>query len=227
MTKKAMEILSRAYDVKTEEIISQKCESQYDGIIERLPYVGGIRNFYTPIIIVNGWFVCMYKSMSSEGIEDDVIGYVISEATDELFDHIPGFLGKTVKGVVFSGFFRRFITRQAKKSQKMKYEYDWVYTVEFPKWGKKKEEREISLLFSECGVHKYYEQEESGALKKYCNFCDPQYSKRYDLGLDASRTMAQGCKECRLTFNNMRETVFPDNIVLMQKNAKSFLSIDT
>ena len=61
MTKRTKEILSLGYDAKTVEIISQKCESQYDSIIKRLPYVGGIRNFYTPIIIVNGWFVCMYK----------------------------------------------------------------------------------------------------------------------------------------------------------------------
>lgn len=224
MTKKAERLLSMNYDAETLKAITAGCESQYDGIIKRLPYVGGLRNFYTPIIIVNGWFVCVYKAMHAAGIEDDVIGYVISEATDELFDHIPGFLGKTVRRVVFSGFFKRFINRQAKESQKKKYDGDWVYTVDFSKWGGRKEEREASLEFSECGVHKYYENEGVEALKKYCNFCDPQYSVRYNLGLNADNTMAQGYEKCRLVFNNKRETKIPDNIANMNENAKKILA---
>lgn len=227
MTGKAEKLLAPHYDAKIITGITGGCEKQYDGIIERLPYVGGLRNFYTPIIIINGWFVCIYKAMKAEGIEDDVIGYVISETTDELFDKVPGLLAKRIRGIVFSGFFKRFISRQAGKSRKRKYAGDWVYSAGFPKWGRRDEEREVSLVFSECGVHKYYEAEGCEGLGKYCNFCDPQYSMRYGLGLDASHTMAQGYEECRLVFNNKRETVVPDNISQMNKNAKKKLNVSS
>lgn len=224
MTKKAERILAPYYDGEKISKISKNCIGHYDGIIERFPYIGGLRNFYTPIIIINGWFVCTYKAMHEQGIEDDVIGYVISTATNELFDRVPGIFGRRFKGIVFSWFFRKFITRQAEKSQKRKYPEDWLYTAEITKWGRRKEEREIKLTFDECGVHKYYEQEKCEALKKYCNFCDPQYSIRYKLGLDANHTMAQGCKKCVLAFNNKRETVLPDNIIQMNKKAQIHLS---
>ena len=224
MTAKVERILSPYYDDETIESIINDCAAQYDGVINRLPYIGGLRNFYTPIIIVNGWFVCTYKAMHEQGIEDDVIGYVISTATNELFDKVPGFIGRRFKGIVFSRFFRKFIRKQAEKSQKRKYPEDWLYTAEITKWGRRKEEREIKLTFDECGVHKYYEQEKCEALKKYCNFCDPQYSIRYKLGLDANHTMAQGCKECVLAFNNKRETALPDNIIQMNKKAQIHLS---
>lgn len=223
MTKKAERILLAYYEEEEVNIIFQNCAGMYDEIIERLPYLGGIRNFYTPIIIVNGWFVCIYKAMHASGIEDDVIGYVISRATDELFDLVPAFLAKRIKKTVFSGFFKRFIKRQAKRSHLKKYPGDWLYTAKTTKWGKNGEEREITLIFDECGVHKYYEQEDVAALKKYCNFCDPQYSIRYNLGLDANHTMAQGCEKCVLSFNNQRETKMPENIVLMTEHALKIL----
>jgi len=224
MTRKAEKLLLPHYpEVRVSEI-TKAIESKYGGVIQRLPYVGGLRNFYTPIIIINGWFVCIYKAMHSIGIEDAVIGYVISEATDDLFDHVPGFLAKRIKKIVFSGFFKRVIQKQAKKSRRMKFAGDWVYSVEFPEWGSRGDEREIKLVFNECGVHKYYEQEKCEALKKYCNFCDPQYSIRYKLGLDANHTMAQGCKKCILAFNNKRETVLPDNITQMNKKAQMYLN---
>ena len=224
MTAKLERILSPYYDDKTIENIVNNCAEQYDGIIDRLPYIGGLRNYYTPIIIVNGWFVCAYKAMHAAGMEDDVTGYVISEATDELFDHVPGFLEKRIKDIVFSRFFKRYITRQAAKSQKQKYPDDWLYTVNFLKWGKKSEVREVEMKFKECGVHKYYDKEGCENLKQYCNFCDPQYSIRYDLGLDASHTMAQGYEICKLVFNNKRRTVMPENIIQMQKNARTKLN---
>ncbi len=71
---------------------------------------------------------------------------------------------------------------------------------------------EVSLVFDECAVNKWYDAQDVPELKPYCNFFDVTYSRLMGMGIDASETIGQGCDQCALRFKHKRETVIPKNL---------------
>ena len=50
----------------------------FEEIIPQLPYVGGMKNYYTPILVVNGMIIAMYRAMAGTGkTEEDVVNYIL------------------------------------------------------------------------------------------------------------------------------------------------------
>jgi hypothetical protein len=79
------------------------------------------------------------------------------------------------------------------------------------------------MEFTECAVQKFYDAEGVPELKAFCNFADPLYGARFEMGLEADHTFAQECATCRLSFSNHRETRTPDNILDMIATAEKMI----
>ncbi len=224
LDRRSEKILRQYFEKGKVDRIINGSKLQYDQAIRKLPSIGGCKNSYTPIMIINGWFISIFKAMKREGLKDDSAMYVIYRTMEGLLDKLPRFTDKLINKVFFTKVGVGILKRKAKKSRKKKYEGDFVFSVETPVWGK---ERAIDIKFDECGVHKYYERTDCPELKKYCNFFDPMYAKRFKMGLDANHTFAQGCDQCVLSTNNKRRTINPENIEEMIKTARSELNVKT
>lgn len=100
-------------------------------------------------------------------------------------------------------------------SEERAYEANFVYTFD---------SENSEFRFTECAVHKYYEEEGAEALKPYCNFADPLYSAHFKMGCNAEHTFAQ-CKDvCILSYDRQRDTKTPENIKEMITKAEIYLS---
>ena len=192
-------------------------QAEYDNIINNLPYIGGRKNIFTVIIILNGWFVCVYRSLKHK-LPIDVIAYLNRKVSMRLFHKVPRFLGVFIGGVAFKKIGQNFLYKQAQLTQKKMYKSDFVYVFDTVT---------TTFTFSECAVHKYYEQENANELKPYCNFADPLYSAYFQMGCRADHTFAQGYNECILSYDRHRESPTPDNITEMINRAEAFLANTT
>lgn len=41
-------------------------KAEYSSIINGLPYIGGRKNAFTGIIVINGWYVCAYRALRED-----------------------------------------------------------------------------------------------------------------------------------------------------------------
>lgn len=204
----------RACRLHTEKAASIRanCRQLTPGILDRLPYIGGRKNVYTSIMIINGWFVMIYKAMESENFSQNEILKTIYHVTEKLINMVPVFIGRVIKRIFFSNRIRKFLEKQSSRSQEEQYECDFKFQMSYP-FREQKDKHEINFCFEKCGVQQYYRRESCPGLSSFCNFADPIYGKRFGLGLDADHTMAQGYDICTLSFNNKRATKTPANVL--------------
>lgn len=182
---------------------------EFEALAPRIPYIGGRANVFTPVMVINGWIIALYRAMKSRGFDVEDVVRVSYEASDDFFRSFPRLVDRLAHRLATSRFAVRHLERQARRSQDRRYPEDFVYTCTARRRGS---ELELELEFSECAVQKYYDAEAVEELKPYCNFFDPIYSRYFALGVLADHTLGLGCSTCKLNFNNRRETRLPPNI---------------
>ncbi len=197
--------LARRYDTEFAQVVIEESRSRFARILPELPYIGGRKNPYTPIIVANGWIISLYQTMKSRGkAVEDVVG-VLAKASDALLKSLPAFLLRATGKLALGGLVKAFVQRSASRSQKRRYSDDFVYRVvegdgeEFD-WG---------LELSQCAVIKLYEAQGVEELKPWCNFFDVISSRHLGMGLDANTTIGAGSETCRLLYKRGRPTTVP------------------
>lgn len=198
--------LERRYDAAFAEEVLAGARRELDLIIPRIPYIGGSKNAFTPVMIVNGWMLALHRAMKARGKSAEDVVRVCAEVSDEFFRSLPGFLLRLIGRLAFLPPVRRFFEKQARRSQERRYPGDFVYEVRVSDDG------ELSLVFEECAVNKFYDAEDVPELKPYCNFFDVTYSRLMNMGVDARETIGLGCEKCSLRYKHGRETIIPDRL---------------
>jgi hypothetical protein len=179
---------------------------ELDLVIPRIPYIGGRRNAFTPVMVVNGWMLALHRAMKARGKSAEDVVRVCAEVSDDFFRSFPGFLLRLIGRLAFLPPVRRFFEKQARRSQERRHPGDFVYEVRVSDDG------EFSLVFEECAVNKFYDAEDARDLKPYCNFFDVTYSRLMNMGVDAHETIGLGCEKCSLRYKHGRETIVPDRL---------------
>lgn len=198
--------LERDYGAAFAEEVLADARRELDAIIPRIPYIGGWRNAFTPVMIVNGWAVALHRAMKARGKSAEDVIRVCAEVSDEFFRSFPGFLLRSMGRLAFLPPVRRFFQKQAQRSQERRFPGDFFYEVRVSDDG------EFSLVFEECAVNKFYDIENVRELKPYCNFFDVTYSRLMNMGVDARETIGLGCARCSLRYKHGRETVIPERL---------------
>lgn len=185
------------------ERVTQDARAAYPQIAAEVPDIGGWRNVFSWVLAVNGWLIALNHGMGRNGRSAEDTIAVAFAVSDRLFRAIPAPLLRGIGRAAFSAPVRRFLRRQAARSQKRVFPADFVYEVEETPDG------EMSLVFSECAVNKMYDARGLTELKPYCNFFDVTYSRLMGMGLDAHETIGLGCDRCALRFKHGRATEIP------------------
>lgn len=55
------------YGAEYARSIVSESRQNFIEIIPQMPYVGGMKNYYTPIIVVNGFIIAMFRAMKETG----------------------------------------------------------------------------------------------------------------------------------------------------------------
>jgi hypothetical protein len=179
---------------------------ELDLLLPCVPYIGGWRNAFTPVMVINAWMFALYRAMKSRGKSAEDVVRVCAEVSDEYLRSLPGFVLRAIGRLAFFPPVRRFFEKQARRSQERRYPGDFVYEARVSADG------ELSLVFEECAVNKFYDAEGARDLKPYCNFFDVTYSRLMNMGVDARETIGLGCEKCSLRYKHGRETVVPESL---------------
>ncbi|MBW2525463.1 MAG: L-2-amino-thiazoline-4-carboxylic acid hydrolase [Deltaproteobacteria bacterium] len=177
--------------------------SELERMLPGLPYVGGRRNPWTSIIVVNGSFIALYRAMRRQGKGERDTVAVGCELADGLFRPVPSWLLRSGGGLLVAAL-PHVLGRAAARSQERRYPEDWVFRIEG-----RSDEYDLALVMEECAVIKLYDALDVPELKPYCSFFDVTYSRHMNLGLDASQTLGLGCSTCRLLYKRGRPTAIP------------------
>jgi hypothetical protein len=202
----ASPVLARHHGRAFADEVIDDTRTEYERVRPEVPDIGGMRNVFQPVMTVNGWIVALHRGMSRRGkLPEDAIR-VFQEVFDGWLQKLPVFVLKATGRLLLSAPLRWYFASQARRSRERRYAEDFVWRVEQGPAG------EISLVFDECAVNKWYEAQGVPELKPYCNVADVTYSRLMGMGVDATETIGIGCDRCALRYKHGRETVVPRNL---------------
>lgn len=179
---------------------------EYGRVRPEVPDIGGSRNVFQPVMTVNGWIAALHRAMRSRGSSARDTIRVFQQVFDGWLQKVPGFVLRAIGWLMMSAPVRWYFARQARRSQERRYAEDFVWRLEQGPGG------EVSFVFDECAVNKWYDAQDLRDLKPFCNVADVTYSRLMGLGVDASETIGLGCRQCALRFKRGRETAIPPNL---------------
>jgi len=177
--------------------------TRFAAVIPELPYIGGVRNIFTPVMIVNGWIVALHRAMQARDHPPADVIAICAEVSDDVFRSAPARILRIVGRLAFTSPMRALFRRQATRSQRRVHAEDFVYRF------RETDDGEMALVFDECAVNKFYEAQHVEELKPYCNFFDVTYSRLMGMGCDATETIGLGCQQCSLRYKHGRDTPIP------------------
>ena len=180
--------------------------SEYARVRPEVPDIGGTRNVFQPVMTINGWIVALHRAMGARGKKAEDTVRVCHEVFDGWLRKLPGFGLRAIGRLLLSAPVRAYFERQARRSQERRYAEDFVWRLERDADG------QVSFVFDECAVNKWYEAQGVQELKPYCNFADVTYSRLMGMGVDATQTIGLGCEQCALRYRRGRETVVPPSL---------------
>jgi hypothetical protein len=183
--------------------VQRDARAWFEQTKREVPYIGGARNVFTPVLIVNVWIISLHRALLAHGSDAETTIRVTQHVVDGWVRRLPAIVLRAEGRMLLSQPTRWFLTRQAARSQARRYPADFVWSVENGRDG------EVSLVFDECAVNKFYDAEELPELKPYCNFFDVTYSRLMNMGVDARKTIGLGCERCALRYQHGRETTVP------------------
>ena len=179
---------------------------EFERLIPELPYIGGWRNVFSPVMVISGWMVALHRAMAARGRSAEDTVRICAEVADEYLRGVPGVVLRIAGRLGFTRLITGILRRQAARSQARRYRADFVYAVE--EGGRD----DFALVFDECAVNKFLDAQGADELKPYCNFFDVSYSRLMGMGVDARETIGLGCERCSLRYKHGRETEIPERL---------------
>ncbi len=204
--RRARMVLTRRFDAPFAEAIEASARTEYARLRPEVPDIGGTANVFQPVMTINGWIVALHRAMHARGKTAAETIAVCHAVFDGWLSKLPGWLLRAIGKLALTRPVRRYFERQAARSQERRYAKDFLWHVENGPNG------EFSMVFDECAVNKWYEEQAVEELKPYCNFADITYSRLMGMGVDASQTIGLGCDRCALRFKGGRETAIPPTL---------------
>jgi hypothetical protein len=207
--------LERHHDAAFAEQVPREARVEFERLLPELPYIGGRRNLFSWVMVVNGWLVALFRAMQARGGSAEQTMRVAADVSDELFRSFPGLVLRLVGRLAFTPPVRHVLRKQAERSQERRFGADFVFQF------REGDGDDWALVFDECAVNKFYEAQGTPELSPYCNFFDVTYSRLMGLGLDASETIGLGCPQCKLRFAHGRATPVPKTLAAVLPGAGS------
>ena len=193
------------------EAVIRDARDEYEQVLPHVPDIGGWRNVFQPVMTINGGVAALHRAVRAHGGNAEDTIRVTQTVFDGWLRKLPPIVLRAIGRLMLSAPARRYFESQAARSQERRNALDFVWQVE------RGAEGEISFVFDECAVNKWYDANDLRDLKPYCNFADVTYSRLMGMGVDATKTNGLGCPRCALRFRHGRETVVPPTLEGMVK----------
>ena len=116
--------LERHHDAAFAEEVLRDARIEFERLLPELPYIGGRRNVFSWVMVVNGWLVALFRAMQARGKSAEETIRVAADVADELFRSLPGAVLRLVGRLAFTRPVRGVLRRQAERSQERRFAAD-------------------------------------------------------------------------------------------------------
>jgi hypothetical protein len=185
----ARELLNKQFNEDKVDELFSKMKSNYEKLIPEMPYVGGIKNYLTNIMVEAVYCLAMFQVMEKEGLTLRDIGKFFYELCDLSANIRKNELLKTginLSQIQFDPVNIDLRKKQCETSRLRRYPDDSV--MDFVEGDGKTFEWGLNVY--ECGIQKIYKK--LGAEKYVHLFCLADFSAANILGYGFSRTQTLG-----------------------------------
>ncbi len=176
--------------------IEKKARIEFESILSRLPYVGGDKSAFTPLMIQSGGTVALYKATKSLNLSERDIGKIIYEIAESYAQSFSSVKKWLYRKAMFSKKMKNYWREWLKLSQKHLYPENWVG--EFIEGDN--ENFDWGFNFTECGWLKLIKNEGAEEIAPYACLCDYARMQALGIGFKRTKTIAAGAEICDFRF---------------------------
>jgi hypothetical protein len=167
--------LRRDYGDEFTDKVVPEMRKRFEEIIPEIPYLGGMKNVFTEIIVLNGMLVAIHQVLREHGCEVEETICLYCEISIGMFEALPQALLHAGGKLMLSKPAKWLFERQAARSQVHQFPEDWVYTyVEGDG-----QTFDHGLKFTECAVIKFYEAQGVQELTRTATFLTSSWVGRW------------------------------------------------
>jgi len=207
--KHAMKYLVERFDEPTVSRIHNETVEQIKGLIPQMPDVGGKKNQFIHVMLINTWYIPFYKVVAEHGMSTEEYVKMMARVFYEGFDKYPRFIRRLGGTLIRSRFFVKRMRKNGGISQKREYPMNWVYAastdVDDPNVLFKVEYSQCAV----CEIMKLFGAEE---LLPYCNVVDYLMAKSLGFGFENPLVLGRGGDTCVGLFRKDSKCEIPDYI---------------
>ncbi|HVO43828.1 MAG TPA: L-2-amino-thiazoline-4-carboxylic acid hydrolase [Aggregatilineales bacterium] len=190
------EILRRHYEPDRVKAILRKTHSMFEGLLPRIPYIGGRANPFTNNLIQAAWCLAFYKAMKSFGESAETSGRILYEAVEVQLHTYPRLLLYPCCMTKLNRQTIDDIKKKAVESQERKDPQGWVFRV-VDGDGKN---FDLGLDYEQCGMTKFFHTQRADDFAPYLCAINCAVSQAFRIDLSQNQLIATGDKLCRLRF---------------------------
>jgi len=175
---------------------------ELEGIIPKLPDVGGKKNLFIKEIVLSGYALSFYQVMNRHKIPLHEIGSTLYGAFEFYLNTLPKLLRRLMGMWNFSSFNQRKREKGAEKYNQKAYPNDYVY--DYVKGNG--EEFDFGIDIRECAILNFYRSLGIEKFTPYLCITDYCMCKSFYIGFSRTSTLAFGGTKCDFRFKKGGET---------------------
>jgi len=202
--------LVERFDELTASRIYNKTVEQTKELLPQLPDVGGKKNQFIRVMLINAWYIPFYKVVQEHGMNAEEYVKMITRVFYEGFDKYPKFIRHLGAKLIRSRLFINRMIRHGGISREREYPKNWVYTVST-------DVDDPGVLFkveySQCAVCEIMKELGAEELMPYCNTADYLMAKSLGFGFENPHVLGRGDYTCVGLFRKDGKCEIPDYLV--------------
>ena len=178
------------------DLIETQSRIELENMLSRLPYVGGDKAPFTPLMIQSALTIALYKVIKPLNWSDRDIGKLIYEIAESHAQSISSIKKRLYRKAIFSKKMKNYWREWFKESQKREYPENWVGN--FIEGDGK--DFDYGFDFIECGWLKLIQNEGAEDIAPYACLCDYARMQAFGIGFKRTKTIAAGAETCDFRF---------------------------
>jgi hypothetical protein len=196
MMRSTKNILPKYLDSTPPEQIVMDTRVEFEDLLGELPYIGGDKNILTFTFVSGTLALAFIRVLERTGLSVEVIGRLINEIYQDVFDSLPSLVKWYLRWSDFSTGNQKKLKSFATESQLRQYPENWV--MEYVEGDG--ENYDYGCNYTECAVLKFYLKKGAAEYMPYVCVADFGMSRALRTGLTRTQTIQYGGACCDFRF---------------------------
>lgn len=189
-------------DASTIDIIIQKAQIELEKLLSKLPFVGGDKSPFTPLMIQSAMTIAFYKASTSLKLSERELGKFIYQVAALHAQSISTIKKWINRKIIFSKKGKNYWKTWLRETQKREYPENWAGVF----IESDNNSFDYGFDFTECGMIKLAQEENVEEIVPYACLCDYARMRAFGIGFKRTKTLIAGEDSCDFRFVKGCET---------------------